>query len=336
MYSNATKKDLSWMGLPEFVDDTITDYSRPTPSIKVSKDVSDEQKSIWKSNSDSSFEQGGSFGNVASKPMIRFVKETGYPSVSKVNNTENSRKPTVKYGRDGYRKHYKVLEPTANKIYGWIKGKPGRRKLIYDILTMLHCFSLASGLKINLQKSNLLGVGVTGSLVNEAAASIGCSVMKAPFKYLGVMVGGNMSKINAWDDMVGKIKSRLSKWKINTLSIRGRLTLLKAVLGSTPIYPMSLYKVPKTMLHEMESLRRNFFNGVQGVDRKISWVKWTKVLASKKYGGLGVSSFYALNRALLFRWVWRFLSHDNSLWFRCISAMHGSSFQIRSSFHCSN
>ncbi|GKC05913.1 RNA-directed DNA polymerase, eukaryota, partial [Tanacetum coccineum] len=205
-----------------------------------------------------------------------------------------------------------------------------------SIIQMLHCFSLASGLKINLQKSNLLGVGVTGSLVNKVAASIGCSVMKAPFKYLGVMVGGNMSKINAWDDMVGKIKSRLSKWKINTLSIGGRLTLLKAVLGSTPIYPMSLYKVPKTVLHEMESLRRNFFNGVQGVDRKISWVKWTKVLASKKYGGLGVSSFYALNRALLFRWVWRFLSHDNSLWFRFISAMHGSSFQTRSSFHCSN
>nr|GEX31102.1 hypothetical protein [Tanacetum cinerariifolium] len=26
------KKDLSWTGLPEFVDDTVTDYSRPTPS----------------------------------------------------------------------------------------------------------------------------------------------------------------------------------------------------------------------------------------------------------------------------------------------------------------
>ncbi|GKB09523.1 hypothetical protein Tco_0837835, partial [Tanacetum coccineum] len=24
------KKDMSWMGLPEFVDDTVTDYSRPT------------------------------------------------------------------------------------------------------------------------------------------------------------------------------------------------------------------------------------------------------------------------------------------------------------------
>ncbi|GJR74779.1 uncharacterized mitochondrial protein-like protein [Tanacetum coccineum] len=80
------KKDLSWMGLPEFVDDTVTDYSRPTPSVDVSKDVSA-----------SSLEQGGSFDNVVSKPMIRFVKETGCPSVSKDNNTENPRKPTVKY-----------------------------------------------------------------------------------------------------------------------------------------------------------------------------------------------------------------------------------------------
>nr|GEX05365.1 hypothetical protein [Tanacetum cinerariifolium] len=31
------KKDLSWMGLPEFVDDTVTGYTRPTPSIDVSK-----------------------------------------------------------------------------------------------------------------------------------------------------------------------------------------------------------------------------------------------------------------------------------------------------------
>ncbi|GJZ96473.1 ribonuclease H-like domain-containing protein [Tanacetum coccineum] len=82
---------------PKFVDDTVIDYSRPTPSIDVSKDVSDEQKAIWKSNSASSFEQGASFGNVVSKPMIRFVKETGCPSVSKVNNNKNSRKPTVKY-----------------------------------------------------------------------------------------------------------------------------------------------------------------------------------------------------------------------------------------------
>nr|GEY93370.1 hypothetical protein [Tanacetum cinerariifolium] len=28
----SSKKDLSWTGLPEFVDDTVTDYSRPSPT----------------------------------------------------------------------------------------------------------------------------------------------------------------------------------------------------------------------------------------------------------------------------------------------------------------
>nr|GFB01204.1 hypothetical protein [Tanacetum cinerariifolium] len=31
------KKDLSWAGLPEFVDDTVTDYSRPSPTVRSDK-----------------------------------------------------------------------------------------------------------------------------------------------------------------------------------------------------------------------------------------------------------------------------------------------------------
>ncbi|GJW31107.1 RNA-directed DNA polymerase, eukaryota [Tanacetum coccineum] len=144
------------------------------------------------------------------------------------------------------------------------------------IIHILRCFSLLSGLSINLRKSHLLGVGIPSSCVHEAATSIGCSVMQAPFKYLGVMVGGC-------------------------------LTLLKSVLGSTPIYNMSLYKVPKAVLNSMEAIRRDFFNGIPDGERKIAWVKWTKVLASKNQV-LRVSSFYALNRALLVF----FASHSSS------------------------
>nr|GEZ18883.1 RNA-directed DNA polymerase, eukaryota, reverse transcriptase zinc-binding domain protein [Tanacetum cinerariifolium] len=149
------------------------------------------------------------------------------------------------------------------------------------------------------------------------------------------MVGGNNLTSQVWDDTICKCKARLSNWKLKTLSVGGRLTLLKSVLGSTPIYNMSFYKVPKSVLHTLKSIRRNFFNGVQGDERKITWIKWTKVLASKKYGGLGVSSFYALNRALLFKWVWRFISSDNSLWFRFIKCMHGSTLSKLSPFRFS-
>ncbi|GJZ65152.1 RNA-directed DNA polymerase, eukaryota, reverse transcriptase zinc-binding domain protein [Tanacetum coccineum] len=53
------------------------------------------------------------------------------------------------------------------------------------------------------------------------------------------------------------------------------------------------------------------------------WVKWSRVLASKDKGGLGASSYFTLNRALMFKWVWRFRNDGKSLWTRFIKAMYG-------------
>nr|GEV82657.1 RNA-directed DNA polymerase, eukaryota [Tanacetum cinerariifolium] len=184
-----------------------------------------------------------------------------------------------------------------------------------------------------------IGEWSDSNLDNIAASLIGCAVMQNPFRYLGVMVGDSMSRKLAWADTVQKLRSRLSKWKVKTLSIGGRLTLLKWVLGASPLYNMSIYKVPKGVLKEMEAIRCNFFNGADPAERKITWVTWDKFLASKKNGSLGVSSFHALNRALLLKWVWRFLSQDGSLWYRVIQALYGASFELhpvnQSSIWCS-
>nr|GEV95530.1 RNA-directed DNA polymerase, eukaryota [Tanacetum cinerariifolium] len=111
-------------------------------------------------------------------------------------------------------------------------------------------------------------------------------------------VWGCMSRTQSWNKVVDKMVNRLSRWKMKTLSIGGHLTLLKAVLGSMPIYNMSIFK-------------------------KSIWVRWNNVLASKEKGGLGVSSLFTLNRALLFKWVWRFFTQKETLWARVISAIHG-------------
>ena len=66
---------------------------------------------------------------------------------------------------------------------------------------------------------------------------------------------------------------------------------------------MSIFKVPCGVLKIMESIRNRFFNGADPLDKKITWAAWDKVLASKKNGGLGVSSFHSLNRALILKWV---------------------------------
>ncbi|GJY70046.1 RNA-directed DNA polymerase, eukaryota [Tanacetum coccineum] len=181
---------------------------------------------------------------------------------------------------------------------------------LVNLVRILNCFYLASGLKINLHKSQVLGVGVPRVIVDQGASLIGCDVLHTPFKYLGVTVGDSMSRFSAWVSTVQKIKARLSKWKSKTLSVGGRLTLLKSVLGAVPLYTMSLYKVPKGVLLEMESIRSNFFKGGDQLDKKITWVAWDKVLSSKKKGGLGVSSLFALNRAPSFGHSFRRQARD--------------------------
>nr|GEV37311.1 RNA-directed DNA polymerase, eukaryota, reverse transcriptase zinc-binding domain protein [Tanacetum cinerariifolium] len=72
----------------------------------------------------------------------------------------------------------------------------------------------------------------------------------------------------------------------------------------------------------------HFFNGHAVGSNKASWVSWKKVLSSKDKGGLGVSSLYALNRGLLFKWILRFYTQHKSLWVRVIKAMYGDKGKI--------
>nr|GEV51631.1 RNA-directed DNA polymerase, eukaryota [Tanacetum cinerariifolium] len=125
---------------------------------------------------------------------------------------------------------------------------------IKTIMHILKCFYLASGLKINPQKGKLMGIGVNKEEVDSTAAIVGCATFSTPVKYLGVQVGANMSWLSSWHEVEAKISSRLSRWKLKTLSIR-------------------------------EVIRRNLFNGMERSERKIAWISWDKILESKKYRG---------------------------------------------------
>ncbi|GJT91986.1 RNA-directed DNA polymerase, eukaryota [Tanacetum coccineum] len=167
---------------------------------------------------------------------------------------------------------------------------------IDSLVRVLDCFFRASGLRINMCKSKIMGVNVEDGMVKNAASKLGCLVLKTPFTYLGTKVGGNMSRKQAWKEVVDKVLSRLSRWKMKLLSIGGRLTLLKSVLGSMPIFHMSIFKVPSSILKSLESIRSRFFNGQDPKSNKASWVKWNKVLTPKDKGGLGVNLVCPFNR----------------------------------------
>ncbi|GJT46135.1 hypothetical protein Tco_0954850 [Tanacetum coccineum] len=116
---------------------------------------------------------------------------------------------------------------------------------------------------------------------------------------------------------------RLSSWKANLLSIGGRLTLIKSVLGSLGIYYLSIFRAPESVLQDLERIRAKFFWGGNKDKNKMAWVKWPIILNSFDKGGLNIGSLKAFNLALLQKWRWRLLSSPNALWVQVIKAYHG-------------
>ncbi|GJW47179.1 putative ribonuclease H-like domain-containing protein [Tanacetum coccineum] len=105
------KKDLSWTGLPEFVDDTITDCTRPTPSVDVLKDVRSDLDAH--SNVKRPFERKTAAKNQIWVPKV----PTGRTKIP----TVGSNVPTAK--------------PTGVVMIGKTKGKSVRPQLV-DLRTL--------------------------------------------------------------------------------------------------------------------------------------------------------------------------------------------------------
>ncbi|GJZ56640.1 RNA-directed DNA polymerase, eukaryota [Tanacetum coccineum] len=74
---------------------------------------------------------------------------------------------------------------------------------------------------------------------------------------------------------------------------------------------MSIFKTPIAVIKEIEAIRNQLFLGADTDENKMTWIKWNKVMASKKDGGLGIGSLYGFNRVLLFKWKWRFMDPES-------------------------
>ncbi|GJZ09833.1 retrovirus-related pol polyprotein from transposon TNT 1-94 [Tanacetum coccineum] len=98
---------------------------------------------------------------------------------------------------------------------------------ITNLIIILDCFYLVSGLHINLHKSKLYGVGTALEDVEQCSGAIGCSDASLPFTYLGLPIGSNMNRRDNWDELILKVQKKLMNWKIMLLSIRGSDDLKK-------------------------------------------------------------------------------------------------------------
>ena len=168
-----------------------------------------------------------------------------------------------------------------------------------NLKLLLYLYESMSGLKINFNKSEVIMISQDSEKSLWYAEMFNCAIGSWPIKYLGVLVSGNGIQNSNWLPLVEKISKRLDGWKGGALSLGGRLTLLNACLSSIPIYSMSMYLLPKSILKKIDSIRKRFFWQGCSQKRKYYLVKWKKISQLRKKGGLGVKDLWKMNVSLL-------------------------------------
>ena len=102
----------------------------------------------------------------------------------------------------------------------------------------------------------------------------------------------------------------------------GHEILIKTVAQAIPTYSMSLFKLPKSICDNINSLVARYWWGQNREERKIHWINWGKLCTPKKKGGMGFRDLHAFNLAMLAKQAWRLIHNNGSLFYRVYKARY--------------
>ena len=118
------------------------------------------------------------------------------------------------------------------------------REQILSIRLVLTCFQPFTGLKVNVEKSEIIPIGEVSN-IQSLANILQCRVGSLPMIYLGMPLG---TLYKTASQILERMEKKLLDWKRLYLSNGGRLTLLKSTLSSLLTYYISLFTIPKVVV----------------------------------------------------------------------------------------
>lgn len=205
-----------------------------------------------------------------------------------------------------------------------IMGEAARGE-VRCIQGLLNNFADHSGLTINPDKSALwFSDACEEQDRQEVMQELAAKMAEESDKYLGVYIThGRTDQDLTHNLLVEKFYNKLAGWKANFLSFAGRLTLIKSVLISVPVYFMTIAKLPAKTVKELTKVMRKFLWGETDKDRYLSLIAWNKICVPIEDGGLGIRDVASFNKALLLKIVWQVASNqDRQLWVQILRAKY--------------
>ena len=191
------------------------------------------------------------------------------------------------------------------------------------LMQILSQYEEATGQAINHQKTSLFFSKNTKPQVRGMIQQmLGARIMTQCDRYLGLPMAIGNSKVNTFKDLQEKITKCVMGWKEKFISKVGHENLIKTVAQAISTYSMSLFKLPRSLCGNINSLVAKYWWGQHQDERKIHWINWKKLCTQKKNGGMGFRDLHSFNIAMLSKQAWRSIEDTHSLFYKVYKARY--------------
>ena len=132
---------------------------------------------------------------------------------------------------------------------------------INEVISCFKNFSLFCGLKPNLDKCEVAGIGI---LKRVKVCGMNCiDLTKETIKILGIHFSYNSQVQNEQNylNTVLKIEKVLKLWRMRNLSLAGKITFFKSLAISKIVYLAMMTPVPKPIVNDLCKLQKEFLWG---------------------------------------------------------------------------
>ncbi|RVX14536.1 putative mitochondrial protein [Vitis vinifera] len=140
---------------------------------------------------------------------------------------------------------------------------------LQTLKSLLLVFGHISGLKVNLDKSNIYDINLDQNHLSGLVELLDCKASGWPILYLGLPLGGNPKACGFWDPVIERISRRLDGWQKAYLSFGGRITLIHLASPICLVTSFPYLSYPLQWLQKSRGCKGIFYGQGLGKAKKI-------------------------------------------------------------------
>lgn len=128
----------------------------------------------------------------------------------------------------------------------------GSKRNLRTHMQLLNEYANNSGQHLSLDKCKFYPGSMSSRRIAETFRLFSFGAGKLPFTYLGVPLFQGKPKVCHLQQIADRIKLKLGHWKGSTLSIMGRVMLVKSIIHGMLLYSFQIYSWPISLLKTLD------------------------------------------------------------------------------------